>query len=167
MLSLVLSSLLWAAPPAKTSCTRKELARRDCVLRGRDYTLRLLEKTIAWNDGTWHTVDPLPLVGDGVVWEKVTFDFLNGHPIVQMWMWDTGVEKQALPVQSLHWFVADAEKRAFTVLASSIVRKRHRKETDPKAPPQYLYDAMEPHALRAGKGAHLEWSAGREKKTLY
>lgn len=167
MLSLVFATVLWAAPKPKTTCTTKELARRDCVLRARDYTLRLLEKTIAWTDGTWHTVDPLPLIGDGVVWEKITFGFLNEHPIVQLWMWDKGPEKQTLPVQSLHWFVADAEKRKFTVLASSVVRRRHRKETDPKAPPQYLYDAMEPHGLTAVKGGHLEWKSGRETKTLY
>lgn len=180
---------VWAggggARAAKVACNSKELKGRDCRLSSGSYSLRLLDKTIAWNDGTWHTVDPMPLSGEGVEWEKASFSLMGGKPIVQLWIWDKGVGETQ--VQSLHWFVADAEKRKFTVLAQGVVRKRQLKQplvteeegaggagapvakkgTFPKKPPgpKYLYDAMEPHSLKVVKSG-LEWTLGRDKKLI-
>jgi hypothetical protein len=183
-LALVLLPLnLWAAAN-KNTCTAKELARQDCHLRAGGYELSLLEKTVAWNDGIWHTVDPLPLSGEGVEWQAMHFDFLGKHPILQLWIWDQGSGTAAgeAMVQSLHWYVADAEKRKFTVLAEGVVRKRRlkvpavepkptppaAKGTVPKPPPKpkYLYDAEEKQNLHALKDGRLEWSLGAQKKIL-
>lgn len=164
------------AAGSKTTCTKRELKALDCRLYTGAYNLRLLEKTVAWDDGTWHTVDPIPLVGEGVEWEKIQFEMLAQHPILQMWIWDKGVGESG--VQSLHWYVADAEKRKLTVLAEGVVRKRHLKAVidaapaavatakgkppspPPAPPPHYLYDAMEPHSLKTGKGGQLQWTLG-------
>lgn len=160
------------AAPVKTSCTAKEIARKDCRLFAGGYDLRLLSETIAWNDGTWRTVDPMPLKGEKVKWEKAGFQFFGDWPILQLWIWDEGTGEA--PVQSLHWFVADAEKRKLTVLATGVVRKRRQKpipvvegEEPPKSvKPEYLVDAMEPHQLKALKNGNLEWSLARDTRIL-
>src|SRR5665213_1187956 len=88
---LFLPSPLFAAQVKdKLTCTGKELARQDCHLVSGDYNIRLLPKTIAWSDGTWHTVDEMPLKGEARAWEKVQFQFLGGWPILQLWLWDKG-----------------------------------------------------------------------------
>ncbi len=170
-----------AAPPAarkfKTDCGARELARQDCRLMADTYNLRLLKDTVAWNDGTWRTVDDMPLRGEGVQWERASFNFINGWPILQLWIWDAGVGEAK--VQSLHWYVADAAKRQFTILASGVVRKRRVKplpveepapdsggKPKPPAKPQLVYDAMEPHALKPLKNGGLEWTLKNEKKLI-
>lgn len=175
MLMLLLTALIAHAAP-KLSCNAKELQRRDCRLIQANYNLRLLDKTVAWNDGTWHTVEPMPLSGEGVSWEKINFEIMNGQPVLQMWLWDKGVGEAQ--VQSLHWFVADAERRKFTILAQGVVRKRRLKEplTGAEAngapaaaaakKPKYLFDAWETHGLKKLKNGTLEWTLGREKKIL-
>lgn len=157
----------WGASPnaksnakAKTTCNAKEIQRQDCRLTVDTYNLRLLKDTVAWSDGTWHTVDDLPLKGDGTEWEKIRFEFLNGWPILQLWIWDAGAGENK--VQSLNWYVADAEQRKFTVVATGVVRKR-RPHKDAK---KFSYDAMEPHALKPLKDGTLEWTLKQEKKII-
>lgn len=151
-------SVAHAAPASKLACSPRELKTQDCHLNSGHYDLRLLKTTLAWNDGTWHTVDPLPLAGEGIEWEKVQFAILNDRPILQLWFWDKGVGETH--VQSLHWFTADAEKRALTLLAEGVVRKR-----TPRAGKSALYDRAEPHGIRAIKGA-IEWRIGDKSKRL-
>lgn len=152
------------AVKARNSCTSRELSRQDCRLAQDTYDLRLLKDTVAWNDGTWHTVDDLPLKGEGIQWEKATFNFINGWPILQLWIWDAGVGENK--VQSLHWYVADAERRRFTILAEGIVRKRRLKSVPKAKPAEMIFDAMEPHALKPLKNGSLEWTLKTEKKLI-
>lgn len=163
-----------AASSSKLTCGKEELRRQDCRLTMDTYNLRLLKDTVAWSDGTWHTVDDLPLKGEGLSWEKARFEFLNGWPILQIWIWDAGSGENK--VQSLHWYVADAEKRKFTVLAEGIVRKRrpHKvasvgdglSKTPASPPPSFTYDRTVPHALRGLKNGSLEWTLDRDKKII-
>jgi hypothetical protein len=182
VMALLFSLALLAAPKDKLACTAKELARFDCRLTSGNYNIRLLPKTIAWNDGTWNTVDPMPLKGESVMWEKIQFQFINGWPILQLWLWEKGFSETE--VQSLHWYVADAERRKFTVLAEGIVRKRRMEPVDPppevkkgdpkakkvavKPPPQpkYLYDGWETFNLKPLKGGSLEWRLNDQKKII-
>lgn len=166
----LLALFISAAPSNADRCTKKELERQDCRLTVDTYNLRLLKDTVAWTDGTWRTVDDMPLKGDGVTWEKATFQFINGWPILQLWIWDAGHGENK--VQSLHWFVTDAEKRKFTVIAQGVVRKRrpHRIEVPEGEPPKFgdtfSYDAMEPHALKPLKNGSLEWTLKKDKKLI-
>ena len=158
----LLSSPAWGAVnpfATKLVCTPRELAVQDCHLRSRPYDLRLLKTTLAWHDGTWHTVDPLPLAGEGVEWQKAEFAILAGRPILQLWIWDKGVGESR--VQSLHWFTADAEKRTLTLLAEGIVRKRTPRGEKEKP----LYDREDPHGLRL-EGKTLRWRLGNKTKDL-
>lgn len=174
-------SLFAAETKPKGTCHAKELKRQDCRLSAKSYELRLLGKTVAWTDGTWHSVDPMPLFGEGVVWEKVNFAFLNHQPILQVWLWDKGVGEAQ--VQSLHWYVMAAEKRRFQILSDGVVRRRHQKEkvdvpvdavpptktaesSAPVKKPQFIYDKMETHSLKALKSGELEWSLGAQKRKL-
>lgn len=157
-LLIFFSSFTFATPNVKLTCTARELKAQDCHLFSGNYDLRLLKTTLAWNDGTWHTVDPLPLAGEGVEWEKAEFEFLGGRPIIQIWAWDKGVGESR--VQSLHWFTADAEKRTLTLLAEGVVRKRTPREG--KTP---LYDQMESHGIKVVKDG-LEWRLGRKTTHL-
>jgi hypothetical protein len=156
---------------AKTHCLARELKQKDCWLKLGKYDLRLLDQTIAWNDGTWHTVDPMPFSGDGVAWEKISFARLGRHPVLQLYLWDKGVGEER--VQSLHWIVAETENRQMKVLAEGIVRKRHQEAVPPaedgKPPPKpgrILYDPWVPHSLRAVRAGELEWRVGAKKKIL-
>lgn len=171
LLLIFFTSTLSATPlKDKLTCTGKELARQDCRLTSANYTVRLLPKTIVWNDGTWHTVDEMPLKGEAVAWEKIQFQFMAGWPILQLWLWDKGAGESE--VESLHWYVADAEKRKFTLLAEGIVRKRRLEPSEEpptkptKANPKYLYDTWEPHSLKTAKGGSLEWRLNAQKKTI-
>ena len=157
ILNALLVSVAFAVP-SKLACAPKELKRQDCRLTTDTYNIRMLKDTVAWDDGTWHTVDDMPLKGEGVEWEKARFEFINHWPILQLWVWDAGVGENK--VQSLHWYVADAEKRTFTVLAEGVVRRR--RVADGKT----IYDAMEPHVLKPLKNGSLEWSLRNEKKLI-
>lgn len=147
----------------KETCTSRELQRKDCRLHSGLYNLRLLDKTVAWTDGTWRTVDPLPLVGAQIEWEKAQFHFLGGRPILQLWIWDQGTGEAQ--VGSLHWYIADAERRRLTILAEGVVRKRRRK-SDVGEPTRYLLDGLVSHGLKARRGGGLEWRLGSETKLL-
>lgn len=159
-----------ASSPSKLACTARELRRKDCRLYAGGYNIRLLTETVAWSDGTWHTVDPMPMSKDTVEWQKIEFTFLARHPVLQFWLWDKGVGESQ--IQSLHWYVADAEKRKFTVLAEGIVRKRHQEKIElsgtPPAEnkPKYLFDKWENHGIKALKNGDLEWKLGSERKIL-
>lgn len=166
---------------AAVTCARKDLRRRDCRLTRGAYTLRLLEKTVVWNDGKAHAVDPLPLVGAGVEWERVRFEMLGGRPILQLWFWDEG-SKETAEVQSLHWYVSEFVGEKLNVLAEGVVRKRRQltsiaeaapaaagaKTSKPIAKgPKFIMDKSEErHGVRAVKGDVLEWRLGGETRRL-
>jgi hypothetical protein len=158
----------FAAEKSKTVCAARDLARKDCRLSMDSVSLRLLPDSVAWYDGTWHTVDEMPLKGKQSDWEKITFTKLAEEPILQLWIWDQGDEITG--VQSLHWMVIDVEKRKFALLSEGVVRKRRPKAKVADAPDdaktQYLYDAALPHGLKALKSRELEWTLGSEKKIL-
>ncbi|MGE4131940.1 MAG: hypothetical protein AB7F86_09895 [Bdellovibrionales bacterium] len=166
-----------SSPPKKKEvCTKRELKAQDCRLYVGPYNLRLLNATIAWFDGTWRTVDDMPLKGEGLDWEKVRFEFLNGWPILQLYIWDQG-EGEA-KVQNLHWFVIDAEKQKVTLLSKGIVRQRRVKRKDftlgedggeekpAEGPPRYIYDKWEEHSLKARAKGGLDWRLKKEHKTF-
>lgn len=160
-----------AAPSVKTRCTAKELSGQDCWLRAGGYNLRLLEGTIAWNNGVRHFVDPTPLRGEGVSWERVRFELFKSRPVLQLWFWDQG-EGEA-KVQSLHWYVLETGSRRLDVLAEGVVRKRHREtpaqpvaEGAKPAPVRYIHDPWEAHSLKLLKNGDLEWHLGRQTKIL-
>lgn len=164
---LLLALCVWAGAKekGKLNCSARELARQDCHLISDAYDFRLLAKTIAWTDGTWHTVDPMPLAGEALEWERIGFRRIGGRPILQIWLWDKGVGESK--VQSLHWYVAEAQPRKVAVLAESVVRKRHSEDMDGEGKKaKYLYDGWEPHAVRSGPDGALEWRSGGQKKTL-
>jgi hypothetical protein len=157
----------------KLQCSSKELLRQDCRLSSRGYSIRLLGRTVVWNDGTWHTVDPLPLEKETVEWERVNFQFLAGRPILQLWFWGDGLGETK--VQSLHWYVTDGEKRKFTILSEGVVRKRRQEPPKPiegfdkpkvLPKPKYLYDGWETQSLKALPHGNLEWRLGDKKKLL-
>ena len=171
----------WAGDKTKSECSRKELERQDCRLMAANFNFRILNATVAGSDGSWHSVSPMPLSGEGVTWEKVRFDMMSQRPILQFWLWDKGGGESE--VQSLHWYVADAEHQTLSVLAEGVVRKRRLKPplvqevpppaaaakpsaTKPAPKPVYLYDAMEAHGVKASKDGALEWSLGSQKKRL-
>jgi hypothetical protein len=151
----------------KLTCTVKELSRLDCHLRLGTYNIRLLPATIAWSDGTWHTINEMPLKGEAVAWEKVQFQILNKCPILQLWLWDKSVTETQ--VESLHWYVMAPEKKKMSALSDNIVRKRRLQQApQPPATPatapilehkpsaKYIYDAMDPHSLKTLKEGRLE-----------
>ncbi len=153
-----------AAPKTKSVCGDRELARKDCRLVLRPYEIRMTQDTITWFDGTWRTVDDLPLKGEGVEWQKARFEILNGAPILQLWLWDPG--QGETKVQSLHWYVTTARDRKLRILAEGVVRKRRQKVVNEDSDKhQFIYDAMEPHSLKAVKGA-LEWKLRNETKRM-
>ena len=133
--------------------------------------LDLLDKTIAWTDGTWRSVDPMPLSGEGIEWEKIIFTRLNAQIFLQMWIWDKGVGE--MQVQSLRWFVSHLQSRKFHTLAEGVVRKRHLEQplvaasgTAPLPKPKYLNDTQEKHEFRPLKGNQFAWVLGTQSKTI-
>lgn len=147
----------------------------DCHLHAGRYDVRLLPKTIAWNDGTWHTVDQMPLKGGAAAWEKMHLAILNGWPVLQLWLWDKGGNETE--VESLHWIVGDLiPERAFNPVAEGIVRKRRQEPVDPPpeegAPvqpakkPRFLYDTWETFKLSAGSKGTLVWELAGNKKII-
>lgn len=165
---------------AKSSCTLRELRGQDCRVHSGTYKIRLLAETIARDDGTWHTVDPMPLKGEGIAWEKVMFTMEHERPILQLWLWDKGVGEAQ--VQALRWFVADARHGSLKMLAEGVVRRRRLNvpeeiPVDPNVPvakdkvveknkPVYLYDDLEKHSLKTLKNGTIEWELGSIKKIL-
>ena len=149
----------------KPSCNARELSGQDCRLVVGSYKIRLLADTIARDDGTWHLVDAMPLKGEGIVWEKVTFEIKHATPVLQFWLWDQG--QGETKVQALHWYVADARKGALKILEEGIVRRRRLKPNeDPNAKPTFIHDGWEPHALKILPHGKLEWTLGAAKRTL-
>jgi hypothetical protein len=157
---LLLLITLNAHAADKKVCTARELRRQDCRLKIGARDMRLLLESVAREDGVWHTVDQMPLKGD---WEKMTFDILDGRPILQMWIWDQGSGESQ--VQSLHWYVTEADRGKLGLLSEGVVRRRRVKAKEPKV--EYLYDAWEKHALKARKGGGLDWQLGTQSKVLH
>jgi hypothetical protein len=169
-----------AKASAKSICTARELIGQDCRVYSGSYQIRLLTDTIARDDGTWHTVDPMPLKGDGVTWEKVSFVIEHGQPVLQLWLWDKGIGETQ--VQALRWYVADARQGALKILSDGVVRRRRLKvleenPADPNVPvanvkPEekkklsFLYDGWEKHSVKVLKNRTLEWELGSHKKIL-
>jgi hypothetical protein len=170
LLSLLLPHTAMAAN--KLSCTAREIQRRDCKLNYVSYEIRLLPDTVVRDDGTWHTVDPMPLAGEGVDWEKIRVDVYQGWPVLQFWLWDKGTGEAQ--VQQLHWYVVDGQKANLKTLAENIVRRRRIRppegEIDPeelkKTKPVFIYDGMEKHDLKVLKNGNLELSLGKTGKII-
>ena len=141
-------------------CSARELGRQDCRLVSNKFNIRLLAKSIAWSDGTWHLVEEMPLKGEAVAWEKMTFAQMGSWPILQLWLWDKG--EGDLKVQSLHWYVYSNRERKLILLNQGIVRRR-RPEADPH---KFLYDGWESHSLTLLKNGQLQWQLSDQKKTF-
>ncbi len=132
---------------------------KDCRLRVGSIAVRLLAESVVWNDGTWHTVDPIPLKDDTSDWERVRLDMLSGQPILQLWVWSKS--KGELKLQTLHWFVTTSQNRKLNILAEGVVRRRRLSESS-----QFLYDAWEKHSLKVVASGQLEWRLNEQVKTL-
>lgn len=145
-------------------CSSQELRRRDCRLDVGSYTLRLLSETIARHDGTWHTIDSMPLKGEAVAWDKASFEIFGRRPILQLWLWDKGSGEA--PVQSLHWYVIEIGHDGSQVLAEAVVRRRRQKPVEAGREAAYIYDAWEKHGLKPLKDGRLEWWLNSDKKTF-
>jgi hypothetical protein len=151
----------WAfAASLKPACSARELARQDCRLEVGKFNLRLLTKSIAWSNGTWHLVDELPLKGEASAWEKASFALMGRWPILQLWLWDKG--EGEVQVQSLHWYVFSARERKLTLLNQGVVRRR-RPEADRH---KFIYDSWETHSLTLLKNGQLQWQLSDQKKTF-
>ena len=158
VLSLVLSPTSQAA--GRLACSSRDLKRQDCRLRLGEHNIRLLPATIARDDGVWHTVDDMPLKGEGIVWEKIRFEKVGSRSLLQFWIWDKGTGQAQ--VQSLHWYVADIRKDKMKLLAEGIVRRRRVKD----AKGEFIYDAYESHGLKPEKNGSITWSLGSQSKVL-
>ena len=137
--------------PEKSGCTPGELRAKDCRLRLGEYKIDLLEQTLAWNDGMWHAVNPMPVTGEGVTWENVKFERAGKRVLLQLWLWDKAVGEAQ--VQSLRWYVMSLGDRKLSTLADGVVRKRHAEtqlsEAKPTKEQKFLYDAPEKHGLKS------------------
>lgn len=173
---VLIAALAWSAP-TKLKCTHRELKAKDCHLQSPPFQVNLLEATVSWNDGTWRTVEGMPLKGEGVEWELVGFELHDGWPILQMRIWDRGVGESN--VQSLHWFVLDLSDRHLKTLAEGVVRKRH---TPPPAGedaavnadvktkktnlPKTLLERPEDAGMKWLGKDRFEWHVGRQRKVI-
>lgn len=102
------------------------------------------------------------------------FQFFGTHPILQLWFWGDGLGETK--VQSLRWYVADAEKRKLTMLNEGVVRKRRLeppkteaavKSSEKNPPkPKFLYDPWEKHGLKSVAKDGIELQLGDQKKLL-
>lgn len=159
ILLLAMAFPLHAKSADKTVCTAREIRRQDCRLKIGERVLRLLPDTVAREDGVWHTVDQMPLKGD---WEKFRFEMMDGRPVLQMWLWDSGSGEP--PVQALHWYVTEVNAPKMEILAEGVVRRRRVRAKEPKI--DFIYDAWEKHELKTRKGGGLEWQLGTQSKVL-
>ncbi len=178
--SLISLLIVQTSVAEKLSCTAKELSRLDCRITAGNYNIRLLPKTIAWNDGTWHSINEMPLKGEGLAWEKVQFQIFSNWPVLQLWIWDKSATETQ--VESLHWFVLAPNERKIKALGEGVVRRRRLEPADPEPPvpptppknprpvkvkaPKYIYDAPDAHALKPLKNGQLEWQWRGETKVL-
>lgn len=158
-LLLALAFQLNAKSADKKTCSARELRRFDCRLVIGARALRLLPETVAREDGVWHTVDQMPLKGD---WEKFRFEIMDGRPILQMWIWDSGSGESQ--VQSLHWYVTEVGQAKMEILADGVVRRRRVRAKEPKT--DFIYDGWEKHELKARKGGGLDWRLGTQSKLI-
>ncbi len=160
---LYICTVFFATPVwANSSCKPKALLRKDCELKFKGHTVKLLKDTVAWNDGTWRAVDPMPLTQEGVKWERAKLEFINNRPILQLWLWDEGVGEAK--VQSLHWYVYERSGQKLKALADGVVRKRRRLGEEPDS--KFVYDSWKKHQLKALSGGALEWSLGNNRQIL-
>jgi hypothetical protein len=145
------------AMPSKNhaQCSAKELMRKDCSLSLGKYKVQISKVKITWNDGTWASIGDLPMPGDNVEWEKITFAKIGDRFLLQFWIWDPGNGQPK--VQSLHWLVGELKDRLFTNKLNQLIRKREVLMTTPVS---YSYDRLVPHSLKETKGT-LKWQAGR------
>lgn len=174
LFTLLFPHALFAAKKTadKPTCTKREIERQDCRLKVGNYSVRLLAETIARDDGTWRTVDQMPLKGEGVSWEKVRMDIFKGWPVLQLWIWDKG-EGEA-QVQNLRWFVTDIRKGDLKILNEGVVRRRRQKPIGPEGEPvskepkkpKYIVDGWEKHGLSARKDGNLDWYLRDQKKVI-
>lgn len=160
---------------SKTSakCNAKSLKAQDCLLKAGTFEINLLSAAVAWNDGTWRTVEAMPLKGEGIEWDKISFEVKEGWPILQLWLWDSGVGEAK--VQSLNWYVVDLADRKMKVLAQGVVRKRRLRKADvdasgvedPKVKkPGFILEKTEEHHWKLLNAKRAEWRIGTDKKII-
>lgn len=156
--------------PTTVNCHPKQLKRQDCHLQIGKFEVSLLAGSVTWNDGTWRATEPMPLKGEGVEWDRMTFDIFEGWPVLQMWIWDAG--RGETKVQSLQWFTVSLQGQKLTPLAEGVVRKRRLQVapsdgTDgPAKTEAILLEKPEPHGLKYLGDGKLEWQLNRQKKII-
>lgn len=157
---LFLAAFAVAAPPSKLDCAKKELARKDCLLKAAPLEVQVSSKKIIWKDGTWTAIADVPMPEDDFIWERVNFQKFGQRPVLQMWIWDRAAGENKL--QSLHWIVGEFKERQFEPLVDQVVRKRRVKATEPVS---YSFDPWVKHKLIFEKKG-LRWIAGRNSGWL-
>ena len=162
---LLLEASAPRAAPSSLSCPSANLRSRDCHLQLGSLEIDLLDQTIAWTDGTWHRVDPMPLVGEGVEWEKIKLENAAGTTLLQAWIWDKASGETK--IQSLHWYVLQFANHDVKTLWQGVVDKRHPEtpgdDNPGKTKTVYLKDKTEVHGFRVVKTGRIEWWLGGER----
>lgn len=150
---------------SKAACTPRELKRKDCKLTAKKLKVGLFQDKWRFDDGKWLANQNLPVVGDGVQWQKVTLRQLGTRYVVEMWVWS---EPQGeTKVQDLNWIVMEVGNFSKAVGVQQVVQRRRllpprQVASTSKGQARYQLDPLEPHGLVLSQGKIL-WRAGRDK----
>lgn len=148
------------ASPSHLECSKKELERKDCLLRLSSYKVQISKLKVTWSDGSWTAIADLPMVQEDFHWQEAKLAKMGTRWVLQIWIWDAG--KGEAKVESLHWLVSELKDRAFFPKLDKVVRKREVRATPPGS---YSYDREVPHGLKPAKGG-LRWTAGRDSGVI-
>lgn len=157
-----------AASSSQLKCSAEKLEQKNCVLRAANYTIELADKKILLNDGTWRAVEEMPLYeAKSVQWDLARLRILQGRLLIELKMWDE--PSGEAEIQSLHWFVLQADKGAkLERLLHQVISKRRKTSSGQGEAVKkvVLQDKVEPHGLKPIKDNKIHWWAGREKGEL-
>lgn len=149
----------------KGQCTKRELSLQDCELRIGKTKLNLFQGRWRFDDGLWLSVNDMPVAGELVQWDKISFEQHNNRRILQMWVWSKPTGEAE--VQNLNWFVMElgefeSPKRVHEVVQRRRLGARVTDSTRKPATQQaiYIYDPRDKTALQTTK-TQIKWSAGR------
>lgn len=151
--------------PTKTRtldlCSKKDLDLKSCHLKMGSYQVRLSRDKVTVNDGTWKAVHDLPLVEEGVVWEKVGLRKLGSRWIVEIEFWSSPLGDAG--IQDLKWFLFELNGSQWEKKVEEVIQKRRRRlQADGSMGSKKLYqmDRKAAYTLRLGPADKLNWMVG-------
>jgi hypothetical protein len=120
-ITLAVASCALAAEAATKTCSKKELALKNCTIILKPYKISFWKEKFSISNGIGRSLVDLPLIQEKTEWDTIRFSTLGSARFVEFVAWQ---EPNATDIQTKMWYVYEVHDEQATLKLEKSLYKR-------------------------------------------